>query len=183
PGIRRRSPPPWPARGSLDRPASPADAREDAEAKAATMKQQVERDVEQRGAELERQMHSAKDDFERRSAEMNAAVQRTVESRVKEATASIESRMREMQEGVERERAGVQGRIDELGALAARSRPELVPATTPGGHVDIDMAERFFGRSGWRAAPGVPLAILGSMFAAGVVATGVALFRRDGGGR
>jgi hypothetical protein len=45
------------------------------------------------------------------------------------------------------------------------------------------MAERFFARKGWRAPPPLPLAVLAGMVAAGIVATGLVLRRRDAAGR
>jgi hypothetical protein len=48
---------------------------------------------------------------------------------------------------------------------------------------EVDMAERFFARDGWRAPPGLPLRVLLGMFAAGVVVAGLALRRRDVTGR
>ena len=181
-------------------------AKQDAERKAEAMKQQMEHDVEQRGTQLQQQMRqevegrgtemqarmqsemekklqAAKADFEKQSAAMNATLQKTVEARVQEATQSFESRLRDMQEGMEQERRRMKGQLDQLGTLAAQTRREIVPpAAVPAGG-DIDMAERFFSRSGWRSPIGTPLAVLGGMFVAGVVATAAMLVRRDVTGR
>jgi len=181
-------------------------AKQDAERKAQTMKQQMERDVEQRGvqlqqqmrqevegrgtemqarmqAEMEKKLQSARTDFEKQSAAMNATLQKTVESRVQEATQSFETRLHDMQRGMEEERQRMKTQLDQLGTLAAQTRREVVPAATPAAGHDIDMAERFFSRSGWRSSAGVPLAVLGGMFVAGIVATAVMLVRRDATGR
>jgi DNA anti-recombination protein RmuC len=181
-------------------------AKQDAERKAAAMKQQVERDVEARGeaiqgqmkaeveergaemqrrmqGEMEKRMQAAQADFERRTADMNATVQKTVEARVQEATQSFEKRLREMQDGMEQERKRMTQQLDSLGAIAAQTRRDVVPAATPPAHDDIDMAERFFPRTGWRSPVGLPLAVLGGMCVAGVAATAVVLMRRDTAGR
>jgi ABC-type multidrug transport system ATPase subunit len=70
-------------------------------------------------------------------------------------------------------------------AAPAESRvetPAAAPVETP---VDppVDMAERFFGRAGWRSPQAVPLAVLLGMFFAGVAGTAIALKSRDGSGR
>jgi hypothetical protein len=114
---------------------------------------------------------------------MNATLQKTVEARVQEATQSFESRLRDMQQGMEQERQRMKTQLDQLGTLAAQTRREVVPAAAPPAGSDIDMAERFFPRSGWRSSAGVPLAVLGSMFIAGIVATAAMLVRRDTTGR
>jgi len=181
-------------------------AKQDAERKAQAMKQQMERDVEQRGAKLQQQMRqevegrgtemqsrmqtemekkmaAARADFEKQSAAMNATLQKTVEARVQEATQSFEARLRDMQQGMEEERQRMKSRLDQLGSLAAQTHREVVPAATAPAGGDIDMAERFFSRSGWRSGAGVPLAVLGGMFVAGITATAVVLARRDATGR
>jgi ABC-type multidrug transport system ATPase subunit len=181
-------------------------AKQDAERKAEAMKRQVERDVEARGeaiqgqmkaeveergaemqrrmqGEMEKRMQAAQADFERRTADMNATVQKTVEARVQEATQSFEKRLREMQDGMEQERKRMTQQLDSLGAIAAQTRRDVVPAATPPAHDDIDMAERFFPRTGWRSPVGLPLAVLGGMCVAGVAATAVVLMRRDTAGR
>lgn len=181
-------------------------AKQDAERKAQAMKQQMERDVEQRGAQLQQQMRqevegrgtemqsrmqaemekkmaAARADFEKQSAAMNATLQKTVEARVQEATQSFESRLRDMQQGMEQERQRMKSQLDQLGTLAAQTHREVVPAAAAPAGGDIDMAERFFSRSGWRSRAGVPLAVLGGMFVAGITATAVMLMRRDVTGR
>jgi hypothetical protein len=87
-----------------------------------------------------------------------------------------------MQAGIEAERARMSA---ELGRLAGAAPTEVVPAQAPAttADIDIDMAERFFARAAWRSVPGVPLAVLGGMFVAGVAATGAVLRRRDLTGR
>jgi ABC-type multidrug transport system ATPase subunit len=181
-------------------------AKQEAERKAEAMKRQVERDVEARGQamqgqmkaeveergvemqrrmqdEMEKRMQAAQADFEKRTADMNATVQKMVETRVQEATQSFEKRLREMQEGMEQERKRMAQQLDSLGAFAAQTRRDVVPAATPRAHDDVDMAERFFPRAGWRSPAGLPLAVLGGMCVAGVVATALVLMRRDAAGR
>ena len=63
-------------------------------------------------------------------------------------------------------------------AAGPTDAPVAAPVAAP-----VDMAERFFGRDGWRSPRVVPLAVLLGMFAAGVAGTGIALQRRDASGR
>lgn len=166
-------------------------AKQDAERKAQAMKEQMRQEVEGRGTEMqsrmqtemEKRLQAARADFDKQSAGMNATLQKTVEARVQEATQSFEARLRDMQQGMEQERQRMKTQLDQLGSLAAQTRREIVPAATAPAGDDIDMAERFFSRSGWRSSAGVPLAVLGGMFIAGIVATGIMLVRRDAAGR
>lgn len=163
----------------------------DVEQRGAQLQQQMRQEVEGRGtemqarmqAEMEKKMQSARADFERQSATTNATLQKTMESRVKEATESFEARLRDMQQGIEQERQRMRSQLDQLGTLAAQTHREIVPAASVPAGGDIDMAERFFPRSGWRSPIGTPLAVLGGMFVAGIVATAAMLVRRDSTGR
>jgi hypothetical protein len=163
----------------------------DVEARGQAMQGQMKAEVEERGVEMQRRMQdemekrmqAAQADFEKRTADMNATVQKMVETRVQEATQSFEKRLREMQEGMEQERKRMAQQLDSLGAFAAQTRRDVVPAATPRAHDDVDMAERFFPRAGWRSPAGLPLAVLGGMCVAGVVATALVLMRRDAAGR
>ena len=60
---------------------------------------------------------------------------------------------------------------------------EVVAPDRPATSGDIDMAERFFSRSAWRSPSGMPLAVLGGMFVAGIGVAGLMLRRRDLTGR
>jgi len=157
-----------------------ADALEDAAAKAEREMQQARADAERKAAEMRHQMEAqlreSQAEFERKSAAMNA----TIESRIKEANASVEEKLRDIQRGMEAERAKMNETLDKLGGLGQRT---VVPAAAPVATGEVDMAERFFSRAGWRAPPRLPLQVLLGMFAAGVVTAGLALRRRDATGR
>jgi hypothetical protein len=121
-------------------------------------------------------MRESQAEIERRSAAANAAV----EARIKEANASVEAKLGEIQQGMEAERERMN---DTLGKLGAAGKVAVVPAATPVTAGEVDMAERFFARAGWRAPPSLPLQVLLGMFAAGVAVAGVVLRRRDATGR
>lgn len=155
-------------------------ARADAERKAAEMQRDMQAEAERKAAEMREQMEAklreSQAEFERKSAAMNA----TIESRIKEANASVEEKLRDIQRGMEAERAKMNDTLDKLGGLGQRT---VVPAAAPVATGEVDMAERFFSRDGWRAPPRLPLQVLLGMFAAGVVTAGLALRRRDATGR
>jgi ABC-type multidrug transport system ATPase subunit/pSer/pThr/pTyr-binding forkhead associated (FHA) protein len=152
----------------------------EAEQKAATLQRQMQVEAERKAAEMRQQMEQklreSQAEFERKSAAMNA----TIESRIKEANASVEEKLRDIQRGMEAERARMNDTLDKLGGLGQRT---VVPAAAPVATGEVDMAERFFSRDGWRAPPRLPLQVLLGMFAAGVVTAGLALRRRDATGR
>ncbi len=152
----------------------------EAEQKAATLQRQMQVEAERKAAEMRQQMEQklreSQAEFERKSAAMNA----TIESRIKEANASVEEKLRDIQRGMEAERARMNDTLDKLGGLGHRT---VVPAAAPVAAGEVDMAERFFSRDGWRAPPRLPLQVLLGMFAAGVVTAGLALRRRDATGR
>jgi hypothetical protein len=129
-------------------------------------------------------MRESQREFEQKSAEMNAAIQEKVTGQIKaqmeEANKSVEDKLREIQDGMEAERKKMNDTLEKLGAAGDRA---IVPAAAPRADGEIDMAERFFARQTWRAAPPLPLAVLASMVAAGIVATGIVLRRRDAAGR
>ena len=150
-----------------------ADALEDAAAKAEREMQQAKADAERKAADMQRQMQA---EAERKAAEMNA----TIEARIKEANKTVEDRLGEIQRGMEAERTRMNETLDRLGGLGQKT---VVPAAAPVADGEVDMAERFFARDGWRAPPGLPLKVLVGMFVAGIVATGLALRRRDATGR
>ena len=155
-------------------------ARAEAERKAAEMQRDMQAEAERKAAEMRHQMEAklreSQAEFERKSAAMNA----TIESRIKEANASVEEKLRDIQRGMEAERAKMNETLDKLGGLGQRT---VVPAAAPVATGEVDMAERFFSRDGWRAPPRLPLQVLLGMFAAGVVIAGLALRRRDATGR
>jgi len=155
-------------------------ARAEAERKAAEMQRDMQAEAERKTAEMRHQMEAklreSQAEFERKSAAMNA----TIESRIKEANASVEEKLRDIQRGMEAERAKMNETLDKLGGLGQRT---VVPAAAPVATGEVDMAERFFSRDGWRAPPRLPLQVLLGMFAAGVVTAGLALRRRDATGR
>jgi ABC-type multidrug transport system ATPase subunit/pSer/pThr/pTyr-binding forkhead associated (FHA) protein len=163
-------------------------SRADFERRSAETRRAIEADAERKTADVRREMEArmqqsleaSRADFERRSAEMNAEIERRIEARISEANAGVEARLREMQAGIEAERARMSA---ELARLAGAAPTEVVPPQAPATTADVDMAERFFARAAWRSAPGVPLAVLGGMFVAGVAATGAVLRRRDLTGR
>ena len=155
-------------------------ARAEAERKAAEMQRDMQAEAERKTAEMRHQMEAklreSQAEFERKSAAMNA----TIESQIKEANASVEEKLRDIQRGMEAERAKMNETLDKLGGLGQRT---VVPAAAPVATGEVDMAERFFSRDGWRAPPRLPLQVLLGMFAAGVVMAGLALRRRDATGR
>jgi ABC-type multidrug transport system ATPase subunit/pSer/pThr/pTyr-binding forkhead associated (FHA) protein len=163
-------------------------AQADAERKAAAMKREMEAQAERKTAEMRRQMEEkmreSQREFEQKSAEMNAAIQEKVTGQIKaqmeEANKSVEDKLREIQDGMEAERKKMNDTLEKLGAAGDRA---IVPAAAPRADGEIDMAERFFARQTWRAAPLLPLAVLAGMVAAGIVATGIVLRRRDAAGR
>jgi len=170
-------------------------AKADAERKAADMQRQMQVEAERKAAEMQRQMQAEAErkaaemrtqmeeklrqsqaEFERQSAAMNA----TIESRIKEANKTVEDKLGEIQRGMEAERTKMNETLEQLGGLGQKT---VVPAAAPLASGEVDMAERFFARDGWRAPPGLPLKVLVGMFVVGVVATGLALRRRDATGR
>jgi hypothetical protein len=92
----------------------------------------------------------------------------------------VEARLREMQGGIEAERAKMAATMERV---AGNVPTEVVAPDRPAKSGDIDMAERFFSRSAWRSPSGMPLAVLGGMFVAGVGVAGLMLRRRDLTGR
>lgn len=130
-------------------------------------------------AEVQRAIEASRADFEKRSADMNAEVEKRIEARIREANADVEARLREMQGGIEAERAKMAATMERV----AGNVPTEVVTDRPATSTDIDMAERFFSRSAWRSPSGMPLAVLGGMFVAGVGAAGLMLRRRDLTGR
>jgi len=140
---------------------------------------EMERAMQASQAEVERRVQASQADVERRAAEMNDAVGRQVEEKMAEANAALEARLREIQAGMEEERARMAAVLERLGGQPA----EVVPAEAARTARELDMAERFFPQPRWRAAAGVPLAVLGGMIAAGVALTGLVLRRRDAIGR
>jgi ABC-type multidrug transport system permease subunit/Skp family chaperone for outer membrane proteins len=155
-------------------------AKADAEQKAADMQRQMQAEAERKAAEMRAQMEEklrqSQAEFERKSAAMNA----TIETRIKEANQTVEDKLGEIQRGMEAERTRMNETLDRLGGLGQKT---VVPAAAPVADGEVDMAERFFARDGWRAPPGLPLKVLVGMFVAGIVATGLALRRRDATGR
>lgn len=161
-----------------------AEALEEAAAKAEREMQAAKADAERQAAEMQRQMQAEAErqaaamrgEMERQAAAANAAV----EARLKEANASVEAKLGEIQRGMEAERARMNDTLGKLGAAGDRA---VVPASAPVAAGEVDMAERFFARAGWRAPPSVPLQVLLAMAAAGVAAAGFVLRRRDVNGR
>jgi ABC-type multidrug transport system ATPase subunit/pSer/pThr/pTyr-binding forkhead associated (FHA) protein/Skp family chaperone for outer membrane proteins len=155
-------------------------AKADAERKAADMQRQMQAEAERKAAEMRTQMEEklrqSQAEFERQSAAMNA----TIESRIKEANKTVEDKLGEIQRGMEAERTKMNETLEQLGGLGQKT---VVPAAAPLASGEVDMAERFFARDGWRAPPGLPLKVLVGMFVVGVVATGLALRRPDATGR
>jgi ABC-type multidrug transport system ATPase subunit/pSer/pThr/pTyr-binding forkhead associated (FHA) protein/F0F1-type ATP synthase membrane subunit b/b' len=155
-------------------------AKADAERKAADMQRQMQAEAERKAAEMRTQMEEklrqSQAEFERQTAAMNA----TIESRIKEANKTVEDKLGEIQRGMEAERTKMNETLEQLGGLGQKT---VVPAAAPLASGEVDMAERFFARDGWRAPPGLPLKVLVGMFVVGVVATGLALRRRDATGR
>jgi ABC-type multidrug transport system ATPase subunit/pSer/pThr/pTyr-binding forkhead associated (FHA) protein len=170
-------------------------AKADAERKAADIQRQMQADAERKAGELQRQMQA---EAERKAAEMRtqmeeklrqsqaeferqtAAMNTTIEARIKEANKTVEDKLGEMQRGLQAERTKMNETLEQLGGLGQKT---VVPAAAPLATGEVDMAERFFAREGWRAPPGLPLKVLVGMFVAGIVATGLALRRRDATGR
>jgi ABC-type multidrug transport system ATPase subunit/pSer/pThr/pTyr-binding forkhead associated (FHA) protein len=170
-------------------------AKADAERKAADMQRQMQSEAERKATEMQKRMQAeaarqaaemrtqmeaklreSQAEFEKKSAEMNAAI----EGRIKEANQRVEDKLQEIQKGMEAERARMNDTLEKLGGLGQRA---VVPAAAPVADGEVDMAERFFARQGWRAPAGLPLQMLVGMFAAGVLATGLVLRRRDLTGR
>jgi transketolase len=155
-------------------------AKSDAEQKAADMQRQMQAEAEGKAAEMRAQMEAklreSQAEFEQKTATMNA----TIEARIKEANQTVEDKLGEIQRGMEAERTKMNETLDKLGGLGQKT---VVPAAAPVADGEVDMAERFFARDGWRAPPGLPLKVLVGMFIAGIVATGLALRRRDATGR
>ena len=168
-----------------------AEAMEDAAAEASRQMQQMERTVEHRAkamkeqmqAESEKKVLAAEADLERRSATMSRTINAAMEKRFKEATDSLEQRLREMQQSMESQRMQMEkkldGTMDELRGSMGAAMGSVVPPSAAALQGDIDMAERFFSRDSLRSPEGVPLIVLGGMFALGIVGTGVALAWRD----
>jgi ABC-type multidrug transport system ATPase subunit/pSer/pThr/pTyr-binding forkhead associated (FHA) protein len=155
-------------------------AKAEAERKAAELQRQMQVEAERKAAEMRTQMEEklrqSQAEFERQSAAMNT----TIEARIKEANKTVEDKLGEMQRGLEAERTKMNETLEQLGGLGHKT---VVPAAAPLATGEVDMAERFFAREGWRAPPGLPLKVLVGMFVAGIVATGLALRRRDATGR
>lgn len=150
--------------------------RTEMERQAAAMRAQMEQQAAAMKEQMERTMRDSQAEIERRTAAANAAV----EARIKEANASVEAKLGQIQQGMEAERARMNETLGKLGAIGERA---IVPAAAPVAAGEVDMAERFFARSGWRAPPSLPLQVLLGMFAAGVAAAGFVLRRRDATGR
>jgi len=161
-----------------------AAALEDAAAQAEREMQQAKADAERKAAGMQREMEQkfqeSQAEFARKSAEMNATIEGRIRAQMQEANASVEGTLREIKEGMEAERARMDDTLAKLGPVGPRV---VVPATAPVADADLDMAERFFARRGWRAPAGLPLAVLAAMFAVGVATTGLVLRRRDRTGR
>ncbi len=155
-------------------------AKAEAERLAGEMQRRMQTEAERKAAEMrtqmEEQLRQSEADFERKAAEMNAAI----EARIMEANQTVEQKLGEIQRGMEAERTKMNDTLEKLGGLG---RTSVVPAAAPVAEGEVDMAERFFARDGWRAPPGLPLKVLVGMFVAGVAATGLALRRRDLTGR
>jgi ribosome-binding ATPase YchF (GTP1/OBG family) len=155
-------------------------AKSDAEQKAADMQRQMQAEAEGKAAEMRAQMEEklreSQAEFEQKTAALNA----TIEARIKEANKTVEDKLGEIQRGMEAERTKMNETLEKLGGLGQKT---VVPAAAPVADGEVDMAERFFARDGWRAPPGLPLKVLAGMFVAGIVATGLALRRRDATGR
>ncbi len=154
-------------------------AQAGAEQKAADMQRQMQGDVERRAVgmrqEMEQKLQASQAEFEQRSAAMNAAV----ETRIKEANRSVEEKLQEIQRSMEAERVRMQETMNRLENLGAGGGRSIVPAAAARADGDIDMAERVFARKSWRSPAGLPLQVLAGMFAGGVAATGLMLWRRD----
>jgi hypothetical protein len=155
-------------------------AKADAERKAGELQRQMQAEAERKAAEMRTQMEEklrqSQAEFERQTAAMNT----TIEARIKEANKTVEDKLGEMQRGLQAERTKMNETLEQLGGLGQKT---VVPAAAPLATGEVDMAERFFAREGWRAPPGLPLKVLVGMFVAGIVATGLALRRRDATGR
>lgn len=155
-------------------------AKADAERKAGELQRQMQAEAERKAAEMRTQMEEklrqSQAEFERQTAAMNT----TIEARIKEANKTVEDKLGEMQRGLQAERTKMNETLEQLGGLGQKT---VVPAAAPLATGEVDMAERFFSREGWRAPPGLPLKVLVGMFVAGIVATGLALRRRDATGR
>ena len=155
-------------------------AKADAERKAADMQRQMQAEADRKAAEIraqiEERLRHSQAEFERKTAALNA----TIEARITEANRTVEGKLGEIQRGMETERTKMNETLEKLGSLGQKT---VVPAAAPVADGEVDMAERFFAREGWRAPPGLPLKVLVGMFVAGVVATGLSLRRRDATGR
>jgi ABC-type multidrug transport system ATPase subunit/pSer/pThr/pTyr-binding forkhead associated (FHA) protein/CHASE3 domain sensor protein len=163
-----------------------AEKLEEAAAAAETELRRAEREAHRKAEEMQRQ---TADEMEKRAAEMRQETEETVrramtesitgveariETRINDANEAIETRLREMQETMETERARMQKVLN-----LVENPSEIMPASTDATSSEIDMAEPFFERSTWRSSAGTPLLVLAGMAAAGVVASGIILARRD----
>jgi hypothetical protein len=134
--------------------------------------------------QMEQKLQESQAEFARKSAELNTAIEGRIQERIKdqinEANKSVEEKLQDIRKGMESERQRMSETLDKLGVSGQRA---VVPAAAPVAEGEVDMAERFFARQGWRASASLPLQVLGGMFVAGVVATGLVLRRRDLTGR
>jgi len=161
-----------------------ADALEEAAAKGEQEMQQAKADADRKAADIQRQiderLRESQAEFERKSAEMNATIEDRIQKQINEANRSVEEKLQEIQQGMEAERTRMNETLDRLGAAGQRA---VVPAAAPLVVGEVDMAEQFFARQGWRSPATLPLRVLGAMFVTGVAATGLVLRRRDATGR
>lgn len=159
-------------------------ARTEAERTVAQMQQQMQAETERKATEIREQVQSqveqtlreSQAEFIRKTDAANAAI----ETRIKDANASVEAKLQEMRRGMQMEQERMTQTLDKLATAGQRA---VVPATASIAAGEVDMAERFFARSSWRAPLGLPLEVLLGMSVAGVVAAGFVLRRRDVTGR
>jgi ABC-type multidrug transport system ATPase subunit len=146
-------------------------AERDANRKAEEMQRQTATEMEKRAADIRRETEES---VRRAMEESKADVEATIEARMKDANDVVETRLRAMQEGMETERARMQKVLELI-----ETPGELVPPSTEATPKEIDMAEPFFPKATARSTPGTPLLVLAAMAAAGFLASGIVLARRD----
>ncbi len=146
-------------------------AEQEANRKVEAMQRQTAAEMEKRATDMRRETEEA---VRRAMEESKADIEATIDVRISGANEAIETRLREMQEAMETER-------DRMKKVLELVEPpgELVPPSKKASPSEIDMAEQFFPRSTWRSSAGTPLLVLAGMAAAGVLASGVILARRD----
>ena len=186
-----------------------AKMREEVERKVAEAQDAAKKESDAAGsaarADIERRVRDVEADFEKKSREATASM----EAKLRSFQERLDAERAKMNESLESVRAATRrtlvppaaasGRTarggssatgaagsnaapDAGGAAAGRGQGAAAPVQPGGIPTDgtpVDMAERFFGQSGFRSSRALPLAVLLGMFAAGVAGTGLALRRRE----